>query len=116
MSIDLEILFREFLRECRYLRNLSLATILSYEPRFGMLLPFVNKRDGDGQQALMDFAAIGRRNPGGIKIMKLFAKWILENKHVDAAISLKKQKSPNGADPCAHAARSAQTHPVLAQG
>ena len=50
MPLDLENLFREYLRECRYLRNLSPNTIGSYEHCSRMLVPFVTKREGDWKQ------------------------------------------------------------------
>jgi site-specific recombinase XerD len=95
---DIEVLFPEYLRECRFLKNLSLRTIQSYEHCFRMIRPFVDAKDGDWKQALMDFAATGRRNPGGVNIivrsMKPFVKWLHENGHVQAPIVLKKQKGP----------------------
>jgi site-specific recombinase XerD len=95
---DQRAFFAEYLRECRYLKNLSPRTIESYEHCFRMLRPFLDAKDGDWKLGLMDFAATGRRNPGGINIivrsMKPFVKWLYENGRVQAPIVLKKQKGP----------------------
>lgn len=99
MTPDIEKLFPEYVRECRYLKNLSPRTIHSYEHCFRMIRPFVDARNGDWKNAVMDFAATERRNPGGINIivrsMKPFVKWLLENGHVDKPIVIKKQKGPS---------------------
>ena len=90
--------FIGYLRECRYLKNLSPRTIESYEHCFRMIRPFLDARNGDWKQAMMDFMATGRRNPGGVNIivrsMKPFVKWLHENNHIQQPVILKKQKGP----------------------
>jgi site-specific recombinase XerD len=95
---ELDKHLQEWLRECRYLKNLSDRTLESYEHCWRMIRPFLEAADGDWGRAMMDFAATGRRNPGGVNIvvrsMKPFVRWLHTNGLVDKPIVLRKQKEP----------------------
>lgn len=97
-TVQVAELFKEYLCECRYVKNLSPRTIECYEGCFRAVRPFLAQSDGDWMKAIMALAATGRRNPGGINIvvraMRPFLRWLHANGHLSRPVKLTKQREP----------------------
>src|SRR5580698_10946678 len=97
-TVQVADLFAEYLRECRYAKNLSPRTIECYEGCFRAVRPFLAESDGDWPKAIMALAATGRRNPGGINIiiraMRPFVRWLHANALLSRPVKLTKQREP----------------------